>query len=342
MAKRIREHRATPPRREQRLLASTGRGRRNHALGAAQAWLGNHSSAAVETFNRLIRAPLGSLMTIATVAIALALPTAMFVMLNNLERLGGGWQHNAGLSLFLQPAIDEARAGTLAETLRARPGIARVDLISREQGLAEFREYSGLGGVLDQLTRNPLPVVLAVYPTYRMPPKPPPASRTRSLTSSLEQLAEVDFVRLDTQWNARLRAIVALLTNAALLLATVLALAVFFVVGNTIRLEIENRRTEIRIMDLVGATSAFIRRPYLYSGAWYGLLGGISAWLMVSTSIHLLQAPVTRLAKLYHTEFQLDGLGPIPTLILLGASMVLGILGSWLAVGRHLAAVKPG
>lgn len=328
------------------MSTGTRRSGRNRALNAAQAWLGNHGTAAVETLDRLIRSPLATLMTVATVAIALALPATMFVMLDNLERLGGGWQRNAGLSLFLQPAIDEVRAGALAETLRARPEITRVDLISREQGLAEFRDYSGLGGVLDQLSRNPLPVVLAVYPTPWTLSKQPRASPIRSsdgsLASSLEQLAEVDFVRLDTQWTERLHAIVALLTNAALLLATVLALAVFFVVGNTIRLEIENRRGEIRIMDLVGATSAFIRRPFLYSGAWYGLLGGISAWIMVSVSIRLLQAPVTRLATLYHTEFQLEGLGQMPTLILLGASMVLGILGSWLAVGRHLAAVKPG
>lgn len=342
MAKRFREHGASPPRREQRLLAGKRRGGRNRTLSAAQAWLGNHADAAVETLDRLIRSPLATLMTVATVAIALALPATMFVTLNNLERLGGGWQRNAGLSLFLQPAVDDARASALAETLRARPEIARVELISREQGLAEFRDYSGLGGVLDQLSRNPLPVVLAVYPTPQMQSRAPTASRTGSLASSLEQLAEVDFVRLDTQWIERLHAILALLTNAALLLATVLALAVFLVVGNTIRLEIENRRVEIRIMDLVGATSAFIRRPFLYSGAWYGLLGGVSAWIMVSASIRLLQAPVTRLATLYHTEFQLDGLGPMPTLILLGAGMLLGILGSWLAVGRHLAAVKPG
>jgi cell division transport system permease protein len=123
-----------------------------------------------------------------------------------------------------------------------------------------------------------------------------PHAATTALAGSLEKLAEVDFVRLDTQWTERLNAIVALLTNAALLLTAVLALAVFLVVGNTIRLEIENRRGEIRIMDLVGATPAFIRRPFLYSGAWYGLLGGISAWIMVSLSIYLLQAPVTRLA----------------------------------------------
>lgn len=314
------------------------RGGRNRFLSMVQSWAASHGNAASETLDRLIRSPLATGMTVASIAIALALPATLFVALNNLERLGGGWQRDAGLSVFLRPTVDETRAGEIAETLRARADIARVDLISREQGLAEFRDYSGLGGVLNQLRHNPLPVVLVVYPTAWAQPTQP----LSKLGKLLEALPEADFVRLDTQWIERLHAIIGLLTNAALLLAAVLGLAVLLVVGNTIRLEIENRRGEIVIMDLVGATPAFIRRPFLYSGVWYGLLGGISAWIMVSVSIALLQAPVTRLATLYHTEFRLDGLGPTPTLILLTASIALGLLGSRLAAGRHLALVAPG
>ncbi|MGB5834612.1 MAG: permease-like cell division protein FtsX, partial [Thiohalocapsa sp.] len=289
------------------------RAARSRFAKAIECWLGNHGRAVVETLDRLIRTPLSTAMTVAAIAIALALPATLFVVLDNLERLGGGWQRSAGLSLFLTPEVDEARAAELAAELRARADISVVELISADRGLAEFREYSGLGGALDQLSQNPLPVVLAIHPA----PRARNAEALKALAASLETRPEADFARLDSQWTERFNAMIALLNNAALLLAVVLGLAVLLVVGNTIRLEIENRRGEVQIMDLVGATPGFIRRPFLYSGAWYGLLGGMIAWIMVSLSIYLLQEPVDRLATLYHTEFALDGIGPIPTLALL-------------------------
>ena len=313
------------------------RTRRNRLLVTLQCWAGHHVSAAFETIDRLVRAPLATAMTVAAIAIALALPATLFVVLDNLERLGGGLQRGAGLSLFLQPELDEARADELATRLLARADITRIEVISREQGLAEFRDYSGLGAALDQLSQNPLPVVMAIYPA----PQAQAAEPLGKLAASLEALPEVDFARLDTQWTQRFNAIIALTTNAARLLAAALGLAVLLVVGNTIRLEIENRRGEVQVMDLVGATPAFIRRPFLYSGAWYGLLGGIGAWIMVNLCSQLLQGPVGRLATLYYTEFTLSGLDLHATLALLAGGVAMGTLGSWLAVGQHLSRIDP-
>jgi cell division transport system permease protein len=313
------------------------RGRRNRSLVALRFWLGRHATAAAETLDRLIRTPLATAMTVAAIAIALALPTTLVVVLDNLERLGGGWQHGAAMSLFLKPGIDEQRGAELAGALRSRIDIAAVDVISRAQGLAEFREYSGLGGALDQLNDNPLPVVLAIYPT----PDVHTEAELAAMADALEALPDADFARLDTQWTQRFQAIIALLRNGALLLASVLGLAVLLVVGNTIRLEIENRRNEVQIMDLVGATRAFIRRPFLYSGAWYGLLGSMLAWIMVTGAIQLLQRPVEHLASLYHTQFSLSGLGGLPSVSLLAGGALLGTVGAWVAVGRHLNRVEP-
>lgn len=293
-------------------------------------------------------------MTVAAIAIALALPATLFVALDNLERLGGGWQRGAAMTLFLQPGIDEQRGSELAAALQARDQIHVVEMVSREEGLAEFRQYSGLGAALDQLSDNPLPVVLAIYPAGPMAPigptmpeapaafdEPRSGSRLGALAAELEALPDVDFVRIDVQWLERFKAIMLLLRNASLLLAGVLAMAVLLVVGNTIRLEIENRRGEVQIMDLVGATPAFIRRPFVYAGAWCGLLGGILAWIMVALSVQALRVPIGRLASLYHTEFDLAGLGLGPSLALLAVSTVLGILGSWVAVGHHLSRIEP-
>jgi cell division transport system permease protein len=272
-----------------------------------------------------------TLMTVAAVAIALALPSALVVALDNVKTLGGDWQRSAAASLFLDAEIDEAAARQLRARISARSEIASVVLISRAEGLAEFRAYSGLGDALDQLRENPLPVVLEV----QLAPEVLEPGQLKPLLSALEGLPEVGFVRADAEWAQRLQAILALLRDAAALLSLVLGLGVVLVIGNTIRLEIENRREEIRILALVGATAGFARRPFLYSGAWYGLFGGATAWLLVTALVALLDTQARTLASLYHRPFELSGLSVSEGLILLAASTLLGILGSWIAASRQ-------
>jgi cell division transport system permease protein len=162
-----------------------------------------------------------------------------------------------------------------------------------------------------------------------------------ALRDALVGLPEVEAVRLDSAWVARLHALIQLAREAALLLAALLATAVLLVVGNTLRLEIANRRSEIELMSLVGATQAFVRRPFLYAGVWYGLLGGALAAALATLALVLIQAPVSRLAALYGTEFHLAGLDPAALLALFLGGPLLGLIGAWLAVGRHLAACAP-
>ncbi|WP_296900591.1 permease-like cell division protein FtsX [Thiohalocapsa sp.] len=300
-------------------------------------WAADHRRAATDTLDRLIRAPLATLMTVAAIAIALALPATLLVITDNLEGLAGDWRRGAALSLFLAPNIDEAAGEQLAAALRTRIDIGRVDVISREQGLAEFRQYSGLAGALSQLPGNPLPVVLAVYPAAQVTG----GDDVNALLEGLAALPGVDFAQADAQWVKRLQAILSLLREGALLLGAMLALGVVLVVGNTIRLEIENRRDEIQIMDLVGATGAFIRRPFLYAGAWYGLLGAILSWGLVDAAMALLQAPVGRVAALYDAQLRLAGLDLHQSLSLMGLGALLGVVGSGIAVGRHLHRLQP-
>lgn len=300
-------------------------------------WAGEHRRAATETIDRLARAPLGTLMTVAAIAIALALPATLLAITDNLEALADDWRRGAALSLFLAPELDETTGEALAAALRLRIDIDRVDVISRAQGLAELREHSGLGSAVEQLPDNPLPVVLGVYPAADLTP----GDDVDALLASLAVLPGVDFAQADAQWIRRLKAILSLLREGVLLLGAMLALGVVLVVGNTIRLETENRRDEIQVMDLVGATGAFIRRPFLYAGAWYGLLGGMLAWALVDAAMWLLQAPVGRVAALYDAELQLTALDLRQSLSLLGVGTLLGVVGSRIAVGRHLARLRP-
>jgi cell division transport system permease protein len=319
-----------------------GRHRRASPLrrpGAAiGVWFGHHGRSLLASLGELARAPLASLMTVAVVGIALALPAGLHLATRNFAVLAQGWQEGATLSLFLTPKLDDVSITALAKNLGRRPELAAVRLITPAEGLTELREYGGLAGALDLLPDNPLPTVLALEPA---PPVASDPGALDALRDALAALPGVEAARLDTVWVRRLHALLDLGASAAVLLAVLLALAVLLVIGNTLRLEVAKRRDEVELMALVGATPAFVRRPFLYAGAWYGLLGALVAISVVTLAVKLLQAPVGRLATLYGAEFPLAGLGAAALLELLVGGPLLGLTGAWLAVGRHLAACAP-
>jgi len=316
----------------------TGRRRRTarfHEL--PRVWLRHQAQNALAALGRLLRTPLPTFMTVAVLGVALALPGGLYVITANVEALALGWERNAALSVFMTPEAGETDARLLAQRLRRRAEVAAVHIITPQEALAEFRAYSGFDDVLAGLPENPLPFVLSIAPS----PVAEDAATLERFSAELEALPETDLVRHDAHWVRRFEAIVHLVQRLAVVLAAVLALALLLIVGNTIRLEIENRREEIRIMELVGATHAFIRRPFLYAGFWYGLLGGVLACILVIAGLLLLQAPVSRIAALYQTRFPLIGLS-LPVLVaMLSGGALLGYLGSWLAVTRHLRAIRP-
>jgi cell division transport system permease protein len=276
-------------------------------------------------------------MTAMVIGIALALPAGLYLLLANLDRLSGSWEGQASLSVFLKDQVRGDAATALANQLRAWPEVAEVTLITPEQALEEFSQRSGFADALATLDENPLPAVLLVAPVLN---STDPAS-AGALQEKLRQLPEIDQVQLDLQWVQRLAAILETARRAVLLISALLALAVLLVVGNTIRLEIQNRREEIVVTKLIGATNGFVRRPFLYSGIWYGVLGAATAWLVVELGFWLLEAPVHHLVGLYAGTFTLQTRPWRLLLVLQSGGIALGLLGSWLAVGRHLAAVEP-
>jgi len=311
--------------------------RRNRRSLRLDTWVVRHLQVALASLGRLSRSPFSTLMTTAVIGIALALPTGLHVALSNVQQLAGGWEGAATLSLFLKKEADQEQVTRLTTSLRQHPQIAQVQLIEPDLALEEFRRLSGFEGALDALDENPLPAVLVIepLPQYGTP------EATERLMQELNSHQEVDFTQVDLEWVRRFHAITEIARRGVLVIAALLGLAVLLIVGNTIRLEIQNRRDEIEITKLIGGTNAFIRRPFLYGGIWYGLFGGVIAWLLVSISLWLLDGPIERLAGLYHSDFDLSAID-IPTLILLlGVSTLLGLLGSWIAVGRHLSEIEP-
>jgi len=212
-----------------------------------------------------------------------------------------------------------------------------VDVISREQALAEFKRQSGFGDALTALDDNPLPAVVVVTPKLEHAD----ANTIQALADSLKQDKAVEFTQLDRQWLQRLYGIMDIVGRGVVILGAALALAVILVVGNTIRLAIQNRRQEIVVVKLIGGTDAFIRRPFLYTGFWYGLFGGIIALILVEVALWLIDGPVADLAGLYASSFSLHKLDAVTITTLLIFSILLGLVGSWVAVGRHLREIEP-
>lgn len=308
------------------------------ALALLNAWFIRHLQTFFYALGQLSRRPFNTLMTSAVIGIALALPAGLNVLLSNAQQVTAGWDGATQISLFLKREVSETQAQALAQTLRAMPQIDSVRYISRAQALAEFKKLSGFGDALSMLEDNPLPSVLVVFPKLD---ESRGAAAVQALLNQLRARPEVDMAQLDMQWVKRIYAMMDIVRRGVWVLASLLALAVLLVVGNTIRLAIQNRRDEIVIIKLIGGTDAFIRRPFLYTGFWYGLFGGALALLLIQGALLALAGPVANLAGLYNSGFRLSGLGLLHVGALLGGGALLGLAGSWLAVGRHLREIEP-
>lgn len=299
-------------------------------------WLARHVQAALFSLGQLLRAPMSTLLTCAVMAVALSLPGGLHLLLENARQLSGAWQNQAQVSVFLERGAEE-RTGGLADELRQQAGIDTVRVITPTQALQEFSALSGLSESVLVLEENPLPAVLVLD----LETESADAQSVEGLVEQLSARPEVDLVQVDLEWLKRLQAIAHILTRGIVVLAGVLALGILLIVGNTIRLSIESRHDEIEVAKLVGATDAFIRRPFLYRGVWYGLFSGLLAVALIGIGVAMLRGPVNTLTELYHSDFALANLSMRASMILILLGIFLGLVGSWMAVGRHLHRIEP-
>ena len=312
------------------------RGRRGLAesLGV---YFSRHAQTLVGSLGRLVHHPFATLFTIAVIGIALALPVGLQLLVTNVRAATGTWRNAVDLSVYFKADVALTKVEQLANKLRARGGVSAVTVVSSDQGIAEFRKFSGFGAALDALTENPLPHVMVVSPAVD---RATPAD-VDSLRAYLGNWPEVDLVQVDTEWVARFQSILEVMRGVAGLATVLLAIGVIVIVGNTIRLDILSRRAEIEVTKLVGGSDAFVRRPFLYSGIWYGLGGAALALAIVDVAAAVLREPVGRVAMLYGSQFQLIGLNLDRSVMLLGAGILLGLIGSWITASHHLRAIEP-
>ena len=302
-----------------------------------EAYFARHAQTLIGSLGRIVNQPFATLMTMGVVAVALALPLLLSLFLSNLSAATGNWNDAFDLSVYMNKKASAARAASVAKQLRQRGDVATVRMITADQALAQFRNDSGFGKALDALSDNPLPDTLIVTPT--LPASTPQG--TDALKQAIATIADVQAVQIDTEWVKRLHAMLDILRRVVLLTAGILGAGVVLIVGNTIRLDILNRRQEIEVMKLVGASDGFARRPFLYSGIWYGLGGGLIALILVAVAAVILAKPVDSLAKLYGSQFRLRGLGFTTAAGVLALAVGLAWLGSWLAATRHIRSIEP-
>ncbi|GGK03183.1 permease-like cell division protein FtsX [Pseudomonas matsuisoli] len=299
------------------------------------AWLESHRASLVDSLRRLTKQPIGSFFTSLVMAVALSLPMGLSLLLSNVERLGGSWQRAAQISVYLDLDASAQRSESLREEIAQLPDVEDVRGISREEALDEFQQQTGLGQALRELPENPLPGVIIVTPNVI------DKAKLDALRQQLEGLPGVDQAQLDLLWVERLTAILNLGDRFVFGLTVLLVMALLLVVGNTIRLHIENRRAEIEVIKLVGGTDGYVRRPFLYMGALYGLAAGFLAWLLLAFGLDWLNDAVVRLAGLYDSAFALDGVPAGDGFSLVCGAVLLGYVGAWLAVARHLRELAP-
>lgn len=303
------------------------------AGGRVAAWREQHFYSLVSSLGRLLQRPWATLLTVGVMAIALALPLCLGLVLVNLEHLSGSFREAREVSLFLKPEIEAAAIEAVRDRVQRLPGSETVVLRTPDEGLAEFRQMADFAGALDLLDYNPLPAVLVVTPQAGVD--------AAALAETLRDLPEADFVQHDAEWRARLGAWLGFGHRLTWLAAGLLGIGMLLVVGNTVRLDIQSRAEEIQTVQLLGATDGFVRRPFLYLGAWYGLLAAVIAVGIALGARLALQAPVANLVQSYGSDFALRGLAPTTALWVLLGAIALGWLGAWLAAGHHLRQTLP-
>jgi cell division transport system permease protein len=300
-------------------------------------YIERHAQALLGSLGRLARQPLATLLTVVVIGIALALPVALYLAVSNMRVATAGLDETVRLSAYLAMGTTADEAREIADAIAEQRGVAGTALVSPDEGLAEFRKHSGIGEALEALPDNPLPWLVTVRPA---PPRDS-AEAVDALAAEIRKLDGVDLVEADTAWVRRLHAIEDGLQQLVLLVGAVLAAGVLAVVGNTIRLEIDGRRAEIEVTKLVGASNAFVRRPFLYSGLWQGVAGGLLAVVLIAGGLFALEPFVARLASAYGSAFALEGLSMREWLLVVGGGAALGFLGAWLAAAYHLRRIEP-
>ncbi len=295
-----------------------------------------HKKTGKEAFCRLMKTPVASVMNGLMIAVAFTLPVLLYLLVINLQIVSNSWDGQPGVSVYLDEGIKQQRVDDLIKLTKEYSIFEQVDYISPDQGLADFQQKASIASIASELGFNPLPGViqLIAYPETSY-------HQLDAFVTSFEKRSGVDQVRLDRQWVQRLQAILTLLERVVYTLGALLGLTVLLVISNTIRLNIESRREEIRIIKMVGGTDGFVTMPFLYMGVWYGLLGAIMAQVMILVVMTFLGEQILSLVGLYQSSMTIQEPGFSTFLTMMITGVFLGVMGAVVSCYRHLRTLRP-
>ena len=322
------------------LFSADNQGASQNKIGALQKfvyfWI-NNIRQIVTSLGEIWRTPVASSMTILVMGLSLTLPATLHVIVKNVQSINLEWDSASEISLFLKDNLTEQQIASAIRRISAYDEVDELRYISKADAIEEFKQLSGFGEALSYLESNPLPASFIIKPTshYRQ------AESAKNLLLKLEKEREVDFGKLDIDWLTRLNAIVSMLQESVITVALLLLVSVVLIIGNTIRLSIISRREEIEVMKLVGATEGFIQRPFVYTGIWYGLMGGFVAFIVVTLVTWWMQAALVDISGLYMADFEIQGLSLSEFGILMLVAALLGFSGAYWSVHRHVKEIEP-
>lgn len=291
----------------------------------------------VNTLADMMRQPLATLLTVMVIAISLTLPSVCYLVYKNVSEAASQWYPTPQLTVYLDKALDDDAAEQVMTVLKGEEGVDKVNYLSREEALGEFRNWSGFGGALDMLEENPLPAVAIITPKMNFES----SDTLNTLRDRVAAVKGVDEVRMDDSWFARLAALTGLVGQVAAMIGILMIVAVFLVIGNSVRLSIFSRRDTINVMKLIGATDGFILRPFLNGGALLGFSGAILSLILSQAMVWQLGSAVAKVASVFGTTFVLHGLGWDECLLLVLVAAMIGWIAAWLATVQHLRRFTP-
>lgn len=294
-----------------------------------------HKKHFLSSLKNLINEPFANAMTVVVIAIALTLPACLYLLIQNGTDLTSRWQTSHDISAYVDNKLDSNELKKLSASIQARDDVETVRSINAATALKELGENSELELLSEALPNNPLPHTLVITPLKTE------SSALDDLSKALQDNSQIESVEFDSTWVVKLKNIMSFLTRLVWFLTILLSLGVFLIVANTIRLHVNNRRNEIEVKKLIGASDRFVRRPFLYTGFWYGLIGAILALLLIIGLQIASKGPLNRLLDAYASNHQLSTFGFIESLILILSGSFLALFGAWIAAARSIRSIEP-
>ncbi len=301
-------------------------------------WLNHHFQAIRLVLMRMRMNALSTLIIGLVIAVALCLPSLFYLGVDNLAKLGSHMQRETEISVFLKSDASPENITHIQSALAAHPDIANFYFVTKDEAWQQLQRKSAdspeMSNAIAQLGNNPLPDAFFIQAKSTDP------ATLESLRNDLQLMEGVEQALLNAEWAKRLATLLSLGRQFVLFVGLLLAIVLLVVIGNTIRMQMLTQKTEIEVSYLIGATNSFIKIPFLYAGAFYGVFGGLLSVLMIAAMVASFNQSVSEISQLYGSDFRLNVLNVQLYLSIVGIAALTGWVGAYVAVSKAIRQIK--